>query len=140
MYSLSDNIDSDYYLKTQDNRIRFISCLPDSNRNLAREFVWVSGNWFAKELPCAFAPRDVGQSCIYFFTSILLIRKFQLDRVTSNQFSYCFCVDTKRFKKDLRVVHVQDLNFILRLEIFVHWDEQLQLSHLILRIDPVYSA
>ena len=29
---------------------------------------------------------------------------------------------------------------MLRLEIFVHWDKQLRASHLILRIDPVYST
>ena len=44
MYSLCENIDSDYYLKTQDNRVRLISCLPDLNRNSAAEFVHVSGN------------------------------------------------------------------------------------------------
>ena len=140
MYSLCGNTDSDYYLKTRDNRVRLISCLLDSNRNSAGEFVRVNGNWFAKELPYAFAPRDVGRSRIYFFTSILLIRKFQLDRVTSNQFLYCFYADTRRFKKDLRVVHVRDLNFVLRSEIFVHWDGQLQASHLIFGIDPVYST
>ena len=58
----------------------------------------------------------------------------------SNQFSYCFRADTKRFKKDLRVVHVRDLNFVLRSKIFVHWDGQLRASHLILRVDPVYST
>ena len=38
------------------------------------------------------------------------------------------------------MVHVRDLNFILRSEIFVHWDEQLQVSHLILGLEPVYST
>ena len=44
MYSLCGNINSDYYLKSRDMRVRLISCLPDSNRNLFGEFVWVSGN------------------------------------------------------------------------------------------------
>ena len=140
MYSLCSNIDSDYYLKTRDNRVRLISCLPDTNKNLTGEFVRVSGKWFAEELPYAFKPRDVGRSRVYFFTSILLIHKFQLDWVTSNQFLYCFCADTKRFKKDLRVVHVQDLNFVLRSEIFMHWGGQLRASLLILGIDPMYST
>ena len=61
MYSLCGNIESDYYLKTRDNRVQLISCLPDSNRNSAGEFVQVSGNWLVEELPCAFKPRDVGQ-------------------------------------------------------------------------------
>ena len=44
MYSLCGNIDSDYYLKTRDIRVRLISCLLDSNRNSVGEFVRVSGN------------------------------------------------------------------------------------------------
>ena len=36
-------------------------------------------------------------------------------------------------------MHVRDLNFVLRSEIFVHWDGQLQASHLILGVDPMYS-
>ena len=59
MYSLCGNIRSDYYLKTRDMRVRLISCLLDSNRNSMGEFVWVSGNWLADELPCPFSPRDV---------------------------------------------------------------------------------
>ena len=61
MYSLCRNIRTGYYLKTRDMRIRLISCLPNSNRNSAGEFVWVSGNWFADELPCAFSLRDMDQ-------------------------------------------------------------------------------
>jgi len=38
------------------------------------------------------------------------------------------------------VVYVRDLNFVLRSEIFVHWDRQLEASHLILGVDPVYST
>ena len=37
-------------------------------------------------------------------------------------------------------MHVRDLNFVLRSEIFVHWDEQLRVSHLILGVDSVYST
>ena len=56
MYSLCGNKNTNYYLKVRDYRVRLISCLPDSNRNSAREFVWVSGNWFANELPCPLSP------------------------------------------------------------------------------------
>ena len=63
MYSLCGNIESYYYLKTRDNRVRLISCLPDSNRNSAGEFVQVSGNWLAEELPYAFKPCNVGRFC-----------------------------------------------------------------------------
>ncbi|KAL0005182.1 hypothetical protein SO802_012743 [Lithocarpus litseifolius] len=46
----------------------------------------------------------------------------------------------KRFRLDIRVVHVRDLNFILWLEIFVNFDGQLRASHLILGYTPVYST
>ena len=44
------------------------------------------------------------------------------------------------FVPDIRTVHAKDLNFVLRSEIYVHWDEQLQASHLILGVEPVYST
>lgn len=37
-------------------------------------------------------------------------------------------------------MHVWDLNFELRLEIFVHYDGQLWASHLILGCTPVYTS
>ena len=61
MYSLCGNIRSDYYLKTRDMWVRLISCLPDSNKNSTGEFVQMSSNGFANELPCPFSPRDVGR-------------------------------------------------------------------------------
>ena len=60
MYSLCGNKASNFYLKTRDNRVRLISCLPDSNRNFAGEFVWVRGNWFAGEVPCPLSRHEVG--------------------------------------------------------------------------------
>ena len=44
------------------------------------------------------------------------------------------------FTQDIRTVHVRNLNFVLRFEIFVHRDGQLRASHLILGVDPVYST
>jgi len=44
------------------------------------------------------------------------------------------------FVQDLRPVHAKDLNFVLRSEIYVHWDGQLRASHLILGVEPVYST
>ena len=44
------------------------------------------------------------------------------------------------FVPDIRTVHAKDLNFILRSEIYVHWDEQLRASHLILGVEPIYST
>ena len=61
MYTLCGNIRSNYYLKTRDVRVRLISCLPDSNRNSAGEYVWVSVNWLADKLTCPLLPHDVGR-------------------------------------------------------------------------------
>ena len=44
------------------------------------------------------------------------------------------------FGPDIRTVQAKDLNFILRSEIYVHWDGQLRASHLILGVEPVYST
>ena len=60
MYSLYGNKISNYYLKVRDMMVRLISCLPDSNRNSAEEFVRVCGNWFAGEIPCPLSRREVG--------------------------------------------------------------------------------
>ena len=73
MYSLCGNMRSDYYLKARDARVRLISCLPDSNRNLAKEFVWVSGNWLVNELPCPTSPRNIGRYQILLFALSLIL-------------------------------------------------------------------
>ncbi|KAL0016572.1 hypothetical protein SO802_003641 [Lithocarpus litseifolius] len=88
-------------------QVWLISCLPDSNRNSTGEFVRVSGNWFADEIPCPLSWHEV---------------------------------DGRVFAPDLRVVHVRDLNFVLRSEIFFHTDRQLRASHLILGCTLVYRT
>ena len=62
MYSLCGKKKSNYYLKTRDNRVRLISCLPDSNRNSAGELVRVHSNWFAGDIPPPLSRREVGSS------------------------------------------------------------------------------
>ena len=44
MYNLYGNLKSNYYLKVRDVRVQLISCLPDSNRNSAGEYIRVNGN------------------------------------------------------------------------------------------------
>ena len=140
MYSLCGNIKSDYYLKVRDVQVRLISCLPDSNRNSVGKYVWVSGNWHANELTCLTSPCDVGRYRAHptFFViapclSLLLFK-------CTNQLLFYFGVEGKRFKPNIIVVHVRDLNFVLRSEIFVNFDGQLQASHLILGCTSVYST
>ena len=47
-------------------------------------------------------------------------------QVGTNKLLCCFDAESKRFRLDLRVVHVRDLNFILWFEIFVYTDGQLR--------------
>ena len=73
IYSLCGNKATNYYLKTIDNRVRLISCLPDSNRNSAGEFVRVRGNWFAGDVPCPLSRREVG---LYQFLDLIVFLPF----------------------------------------------------------------
>ena len=84
MYSLCGNIKSNYYLKVRDVWIRLISCLLDSNINLAGEFVWVSGNWLADELPCLLSLRDAGWYRVPFFILNLILSLILLTYVLTN--------------------------------------------------------
>ena len=62
MYSLCGKKKSNYYLKTRDTRVRLISCLSDSNRNSAGEYIRVHGNWFVGDIPPPFLRREVDLS------------------------------------------------------------------------------
>ena len=53
---------------------------------------------------------------------------------------FLFVANGSVFTQDIRTVHVRDLNFVLRSEIFIHRDRQLRASHLILGVDSVYST
>ena len=46
---------------------------------------------------------------------------------------------SKCFRPNLCVIHIRDLNFVLHLEIFVHYNGQLKASHLILGCIPSYT-
>ena len=70
MYNLCGNLKSNYYLKARDVRVWLISCLPNSNRNSAGEYVQVSSNWLANELPSPLSSCEVGQyrEPLFFFS------------------------------------------------------------------------
>ena len=65
LYSICGGLKTSYYLKIRDPIVRLISRLPDSNRNTAREFIKVSGNWIASELTCPTSPWQISQN-LYF--------------------------------------------------------------------------
>ena len=73
MYNLCGKKRSNYYLKVRDMRVRLISCLPNSNRNSAREYVRVRGKWFVGDIPPPLSQREMGsfRSTIYFLLFLL---------------------------------------------------------------------
>ena len=73
MYSLCGNKNTNYYLKVRNYRVWLISCLPDSNKILARDFVRVSGNWFANELPYPLLLCEVGSYCLPIYPIFLFV-------------------------------------------------------------------
>ena len=85
------------------------------HQKLGGRFIRVSGNWLANELPCLLSLCDVGQYRVFLSVSNLILLLSFLTQVL-------FTAEGKRFKPDLRVTHVRDLNFVLRSEIFVHPD------------------
>lgn len=118
MYRLCGKERSGYYLKVRNTRVRLISCLLDSNKNLAGEFVLVSGNWHVNELTCPTLPRNISRYhscwiCVYF---VVLYHLFTIT------FTFIYVLITlvyshagrKKFKPDINAVHVQDLNFVRR--------------------------
>lgn len=46
---------------------------------------------------------------------------------------------SKQFKPDMNILQVQDLNFFLCSEIFIHYDGQLRASHRVLGCVPSYT-
>ena len=120
-------------------RVRLISCLPDSNKNSAGEFVRVNGNWLADKLPYPLSTHDIGRYRVLLLVLSLTLLFGLLVYVLTSLFIEFFAKG-RQFRLDLRVVHVRDLNFVLRSEIFVHTDGQLRASYLILGCEPVYST
>ena len=56
LYAIQGSLKHEYYLQTRNIVVRLISCLPNSNRNSAGEFVRVSVNWLNGELTCPTSP------------------------------------------------------------------------------------
>ena len=99
----------------------------------------MSGNWLADKLPCPLSPRDVGRYRVILLVLSLTLLFGLLVYVLTNLFIEFFAKG-RQFRLDLKVVHVRDLNFVLRSEIFVHTNGQLRASYLILSCELVYST
>ena len=45
MYSCQKGVDGGYYLKTRVPTIRLISCLPEMNKGMDKDFLIILGEW-----------------------------------------------------------------------------------------------
>ena len=58
-YNLQNLKGKSYYVKTRDDRVRLIQCLPNSNKGLNKDFLIVSGEWH-DGLPCPMVEGEPG--------------------------------------------------------------------------------
>ena len=75
-----------------------------------------------------------------FFLYILLFYFLYVFLDVSLTHSLLLTIVSKKFQLDISVVRARELNFVLRSEIFVHYDGQLRASHLILGCVPSYTS
>ena len=81
----------------------------------------MSGNWPADELPCPLSPHDVSRYPVLSFVLDLILLLGFLMHILIDPF-IDLLQKGKRFKLNIKVTHVKDLNFVLKSEIFVHTD------------------
>ena len=98
MYSLCGKKRSNYYLKVRDMRVWLISCLSDSNRNFAGEYVRVCGKWFAGDVPPPLLTARNGFVSIYNLFSFSFYNCFIYPNINLFPFFHCrrFSVHPRR--------------------------------------------
>ena len=52
IHNCCSNLSSGNYIKVHQGQLRQISCLPSSKKKSQEEFLKVTGNWYAVEIPC----------------------------------------------------------------------------------------
>ena len=72
---------------------------------------------------------------LYIMTCLLLLPFIHLLIISIYHYA-----NGKKFVPDFNTIHVRDLNFVLSLEIFVHFNGQLRVSHLILGCTSIYTS
>ena len=69
---------------------------------------------------------DLYLNCLSTYGSFFFIWTLKLYLISLYAYIYIyiffFLADGKVFVPDIRIVHVKDLNFVLRSKIYVHWD------------------
>ena len=66
LYAIRGSLKHKCYLQTLNTMVKLISCLHDFNKNLAGEFLRVSGNWLNDELTCPTSPCQIGRYPIIY--------------------------------------------------------------------------
>ena len=61
VYNLQHLKGQGYYLKTRHPEVRLISCLPDSNKGMNKDFLIISGEWH-DGLPCPMREGKLGRN------------------------------------------------------------------------------
>ena len=132
MYECHKLVGAGYYLKSQSEVVRLISCLPKSNKGMKDDYLIVSGKWsdglhyptWAGDLgrePLGSIPleRDLAFLALFFFLLtfhlLLVIIFVDLAMISFSDVS----ADKTHVAPRINFTNVQALNYLLRLEIFV---------------------
>lgn len=102
MYSMCGNKRSRYYLKIRDTMVQLISCLTDSNRNSAGEYVKVPDDRLADKLTRPTSPWEIGRYPPSILFSLFLF-SFYYFYILMFPFVHA---DTKHFKPNPNAIHV----------------------------------
>ena len=150
MYECHKLTGAGYYLKSQSEVVRLISCLPKSNKDMKDDYLTVSGEW-SNGLHCPTWVGDPGgvplksvplEGDLAFLALFFLFLTFHLLLViifinlTIISFSDV-SADKNHVALRISFTNVQALNYLLRSKIFVSEDVQLWAAHLILDFEPL---
>ena len=149
MYKCHKLSGAGYYLKSRSEVVRLISCLPKSNKGMKDDYLIVSEEW-SNGLHCPTWAGDPGGvplgpvplegdlvflALFFFLLSFHLFLAMIFVNLTMISFSD-ISIDKNHIAPKLSHTNVQALNYLLRLEIFVSEDGQLQAAPLILDYEP----
>ena len=139
-----------YYLKSQSEVVRLISCLPKSNKAMKDDYLIISAEW-SDDLHCPTRAGDLGGvplgsvplegdlvflALFFFLLSFHLLLVMTFVDLTMISFSTIFA-NKNHVAPRLSFTDIQALNYLLRSEIFVSGDGQLRAAHLILDYEPL---
>ena len=145
-----------YYLKSRYPKVRLISCLSESNKDMNKDFLIVSGEWHnglpypTREgtLGGVFRTRFITSKSPFFPFDILCTHFSPFVLVIELSFDLCHTLfffpngfaDKHTVIPNFNLVNQPSLDKILKAKVFVHSDSQLRAAHLILSYNPLSSS